>query len=70
MQKVNVALFDSTASEAQDFIKGLEESTGLKWQADILTANQGRKNKIYNLIRYLKYFVFPFKIFLNRKKYN
>ena len=70
MKKCNVALFDSTASEAQDFIQGLEKSTGKQWTAKVLTANQGRKTKLANLIRYFKYFIFPFQIFLNRKKYG
>ena len=49
MERVNVALFDSTAEEAEDFIKGLEASTGLAWKAEVLTANQGRKSRIGNL---------------------
>lgn len=70
MAKKNIALFDSTKEEAEDFIKGLEEATNLEWEAKVLTANQGRKLKISNLIRYLKYFVFPFIIFLQRKQYD
>lgn len=70
MEKCNIALFDSTAKKAEDFIRGLEDATGLGWEAKVLTANQGRKSKFANLIRYLKYFFFPFQIFLNRKKYG
>lgn len=70
MSKCNIALFDSSKQEAEDFITGLEESTGLAWEAKVFTANQGRKNKLGNLIRYGKYFAFPFWIFLNRKKYG
>lgn len=66
----NIAMFDSNKQEAEDFIKGLNKSTGLCWEAKILTANQGRKNKFGNLTRYFKYFLFPFKIFLNRKHYD
>lgn len=66
----NIALFDSNKQEAEDFIAGLIESTGLLWEAKVFTANQGRKNKLGNLIRYIKYFLFPFWIFLNRKKYD
>lgn len=68
--KKNIALFDSTAEEARDFIQGLEKSTGLNWEAKVLTSNQGRKNKLMNALRYIKYFLFPYYIFLNRKKYN
>ena len=70
MEKRNIALFDSTSEEAEDFIKGLQTATGLEWEAKVLTANQGRKSKAANLLRYMKYFLFPFQIFLNRKKYD
>ena len=66
----NVALFDSNEQEAEDFIAGLEAATGLEWEAKVFTANQGRKTRIGNSIRYFKYFSFPFVIFLNRKKYD
>ena len=66
----NVALFDSNEEEAKDFIKGIKESTGLEWKALVCTSNQGRTHKIGNLIRYIKYFVFPFKIFLRRREYG
>ena len=69
MEKRNIALFDSSSEEAAEFIRGLEKETGLEWEAKVLTANQGRKTKLGNLIRYIKYFIFPFQIFLNRKKY-
>lgn len=70
MSVQNVALFDSNEEEAKDFIKGLEESTQSQWKALVCTSNQGRTNKIANLVRYIKYFAFPFKIFLKRKKYG
>ena len=70
MSVQNVALFDSNEEEARDFIKGLEESTQTQWKALVCTSNQGRTNKIGNLVRYIKYFAFPFKIFLKRKEYG
>lgn len=70
MEKTNVALFDSSEEEAREFIRGLEDSTQLQWKAKVFTANQGRKTKIGNLIRYMKYFYFPFFVFLHRKEYN
>lgn len=70
MKVKNIALFDSNKEEAEDFIKGLEQSTGLKWKALVYTANKGRKNRIGNLVRYFKYFSFPFTVFLHRKEYN
>lgn len=70
MKVKNIALFDSNKEEAEDFITGLEQSTQLKWKALVYTANEGRKNRIGNLVRYFKYFSFPFIVFLHRKKYN
>lgn len=70
MKKTNVALFDSTAEEASDFILGLESATGVHWEAKVFTANQVRKSRVSNFIRYLKYFLFPFYIFLKRRNYG
>lgn len=70
MSARNIALFDSSEQEAKDFIAGLEQETGLDWEAKVYTSNQGRKTRLGNLIRYAKYFAFPFQIFLNRKKYD
>ena len=69
MKKKNVALFDSSYDEAKEFIEGLKKETKLDWEAIVCTSNKGRKG-INNIIRYIKYFFFPFKIFLTRKKYN
>ncbi|MBP3634674.1 MAG: glycosyltransferase family 4 protein [Oscillospiraceae bacterium] len=68
--KKNVALFDSSQEEAKDFIQGLQQATGLPWQALVLTANQGRKTKLHNLWRYVKYFAFPLSVFFKRKQYD
>ncbi len=70
MKARNIAMFDSNKEEAEDFIKGLEQSTGLSWEALVYTANKGRKNKFGNAVRYFKYFAFPFKVFLHRKEYD
>ena len=70
MKARNIAMFDSNKEEAEDFIKGLEQSTGLTWRALIYTANKGRKKKIGNAVRYFKYFAFPFTVFLHRKEFD
>lgn len=67
--KENVALFDSSHEEAAEFIRGLQDQTGEKWRAIVCTSNRGRQG-LANMIRYLKYFVFPFKVFCQRKKYQ
>lgn len=66
----NIALFDSNKQEAEDFIKGLEKSTGLQWEAKVFNASNLRKTKGGNLVRYIKYFYFPFLYFIHRKKYK
>ncbi len=65
----NVALFDSSQQEAAEFIKGLQDETGESWRAIVCNSNKGRKG-LYNLIRYIKYFLFPFQIFCKRKKFK
>ncbi|OPJ62702.1 glycosyl transferases group 1 [Clostridium oryzae] len=70
MNARNIALIDSNLQETEEFICGLKESTGLEWKPIICTSNQGRKNKFDNLKRYFKYFWFPLKIFIQRKKYD
>ncbi len=65
----NVALFDSSQAEAAGFIQGLQAETGEPWRAIVCNSNQGRTG-LTNLVRYIKYFLFPLKIFWNRKKYS
>ena len=67
--KENVALFDSSMEEAAEFIRGLRDETGENWRAIVCNSNKGRQG-LTNLIRYLKYFFFPLKIFFQRKRYG
>lgn len=70
MTRKNIVLFDSSREEGRDFIEGLEGATGLSWKAKICTANGGRKSVFHNFLRYVKYFAYPFVVFLNRKNYD
>lgn len=65
----NVVLFDSTYGETVEFVNGLKNSTGREWRAIVCTSNQGRQG-IANVLRYVKYFLFPLLIFLQRGKYD
>lgn len=65
----NVALFDSSQEEAAEFIRGLQDQTGESWRAIVCNSNKGRQG-LTNVIRYIKYFLFPFKIFCQRKRYE
>ena len=67
---MNVALFDSTEQEAAEFIRGLIDSTGYEWHAKVCQSNQGRSEWYRNALRYIKYFAFPFWVFVNRRKYR
>lgn len=67
--KENVALFDSSQEEAAEFIRGLQDQTGEQWRAIVCNSNKGRQG-LTNVIRYIKYFAFPFKIFCQRKRYQ
>ncbi|MBE5958155.1 MAG: glycosyltransferase family 4 protein [Lachnospiraceae bacterium] len=69
MKKKNVVLFDSSIEEAKEFIEGLEEATDYQWIPIIYNSNKGR-NKFTNIVRYIKYFTFPARIFLKRKRYD
>jgi len=52
-----------------DFHRGIEQFTRKKWIVKNCVANKGR-NGLYNSMRYIKYFVYPCMIFLNRNKFN
>ena len=64
----NIILTDNSVREMEEFKKGLEKSTNLKFTTYEMNANKGRSKKIVNIIRYIKYFIFPIQLFLNRKK--
>lgn len=66
----NIILIDSDLQEAQDFVIGLQEESGKEWKVIVCNSNKPRTNRLYNYLRYFKYFMFPFQIFLKRKIYN
>lgn len=69
MEKHNIALFDSSQEEAAEFIRGLQDQTGENWHAIVCNSNKGRQG-LRNAIRYIKYFLFPFRVFCQRKRYK
>ena len=70
MEQRNIVLFDSNEKEASEYLEGVRESTDCEWDLKVVTANEGRECRLYNLKRYMKYFTCPFNVFLNRKKYK
>lgn len=64
----NIVLIDSDLQEAEDFRKGIQSITRLTWEVLVCNSNKPRTNKVYNLLRYCKYFVFPLVVFLQQKR--
>lgn len=65
----NVILVDFEPSDNWNFKEAIENATNKKWTVIKAVSNRNHGTKLQKLIRYSKYFVFPFKIFLKRKKY-
>lgn len=68
--KENIILSDNSVEDMYEFKEGLENSTKQKWNIIVENSNKLRKNKFDNIIRYIKYFLFPLKVFLKRKKFK
>lgn len=66
----NIVLIDFPKLENWEFIDELNKQTNLKWEEIEFVSNELRKSKFSNIIRYMKYFSFSFRVFLNRKKYS
>lgn len=66
----NVILIDFPKIENWKFKESLNKKTNMKWEERESISNKKRKTILYNMVRYLKYFFFPFKIFLQRKDYK
>ena len=64
----NIILTDNSIEEMEEFKNAVNKETKEKFVVYALNSNKGRSNKIYNLIRYIKYFIFPLRVFFNRKK--
>lgn len=67
--KKNIVIIDSSEEEGIDFVRGLQDQTGEKWEL-IVEASNDRRTKAKEMLRYLKYFWVPFRTFLHRKKYK
>lgn len=71
MNKKNIILADCDPEEIRTFTEGCNTIVAdPKFEILSSISNGSHKGIIKNLIRYLKYFAFPFLVFLNRKKYN
>lgn len=70
MGRRNVILADNSREEMEGYRQGLEEETGFLWETAVCRANEGRTGFWRNGLRYVKYFLFSFSIFLRRRKYG
>lgn len=66
----NIVLVDFNASEEWQFYQALNKSCNENWELFRGVSNQHHGNKLRELIRYIKYFLIPFEIFIKRKQYN
>jgi len=62
----NLVAIDMPSNEADGLIESLNQSTTLSWEYAICVSNN-RNSRLDNIARYIKYFVFPFSLFLKRK---
>ena len=65
----NVILVDFDVPKDWIFSKALRMATKKEWKVIQAISNRNHGNVYQKFLRYLKYFTFPFKIFLNRNKY-
>lgn len=70
IEEKNIILIDFKDNKDWKFKDVLEKETNLKWKVIETVSNNERKNKLSNIIRYLKYFLCPFSIFLDKEKYK
>lgn len=70
IQKNNIILADCCPEEVATFAEGCNSIANNPFKILSSISNWGHGGFIPNLRRYTTYFTFPFKIFLNRDKYN
>lgn len=63
----NLVAIDMPPDNAEGLLESLSKKTGLSWQYATCISNK-RNNKVENLVRYIKYFTYPFKLFCNRRQ--
>lgn len=69
-KKKNAILVDFDVSDNWEFLDALETSTGEKWVVEKSISNRNHGGILQKLIRYAKYFLTPFKVFLHRNEYS
>lgn len=67
--KKNVVLVDYIQDKDWDFIRGLEDSSGIGWETECMESS-GLHGGVKTLVRYYTYFKLAFKVFRHRDKYE
>lgn len=71
MKKENVILVDWDPGQEWNFRKYIEKKTNKKWKVEYSTANGSQKNLVFKIFNvYIKYLIFPFRIFIKRNNYG
>lgn len=68
--KENVILADHNVSDNWEYKVAIENETHEKWKLKVCLTNRLHGNRAKEMLRYLKYFIFSFKIFLSRNRYQ
>ena len=66
----NIILVDYKITDNWEFQEAIEKATQKKWRVIESVSNMNHGSKLQKLIRYIKYFWFPFKIFLKHKEFS
>lgn len=70
LKQSNAILVDFSNGNDWEFLKTMNETTERTWEVIQCISNKDRIGLAANLKRYMKYFIFPFKIFLHRKSFS
>ena len=66
----NVVLFDNDPQEYREYIAGIKHGSKMKWDAVRLKANEPQTSKWKAVKRYIKYFILPLHVYMDRHNYN
>lgn len=66
----NAILIDFKPNSMWDFNKVLSEETDEEWEVIKKVSNLNQGNILQSVLRYFKYFLFPFGVFLKKKTYS
>lgn len=69
-ERKNVILVDFNAPKDWEFLDAIEKSSSEKWNVKKYVSNRNHGNVLQKLIRYTKYFITPFDVFLHRVEYS